>query len=184
MPVTAVPLYGRLARVCSQAAADLEIFGALAENESPGSARVYNGARFLTMSKKPISSETRKKLEHAARKVMKNAHAPYSNFHVGAAILLGNGKIFSGCNVENASYSMTNCAERTAIFSAVAALGSKIDIRAVAVANNQGVPCSPCGACRQVIYEFGPDATIFFQGANGAKEAHITELLPEGFRLD
>ncbi len=67
----------------------------------------------------------RKKLEQAAVKVMKNAHAPYSNFHVGAAILLTNGKIFSGCNVENASYGMTNCAERTAIFSAVAQLGSE-----------------------------------------------------------
>jgi cytidine deaminase len=114
---------------------------------------------------------------------MKNAHAPYSNFHVGAAILLTNGKMFSGCNVENASYGMTNCAERTAIFSAVAQLGPKIEIRAVVVANDHGVACSPCGACRQVIYEFGPDAVIFFQGASGPRQAHITELLPEGFRL-
>jgi cytidine deaminase len=119
----------------------------------------------------------------AAKKVMKNAHAPYSKFRVGAAILLSNGKIFSGCNIENASYGMTNCAERTAVFSAVAQLGPKIDIRAVVVTNDQGAPCSPCGACRQVIYEFGPDATIFFQGATGPKHAHITELLPEGFRL-
>ena len=58
-----------------------------------------------------------------------------------------------------------------------------MEIRAVAVTNDQGVPCSPCGACRQVIYEFGPDATIFFQGAKRSEEAHITELLPEGFRL-
>ena len=132
---------------------------------------------------KAISESVRKKLEQAATKVMKNAHAPYSNFHVGAAILLTNGKVFSGCNVENASYGMTNCAERTAIFSAVAELGPKIEIRAVAVTNDHGVACSPCGACRQVIYEFGPDATIFFQGASGPKQAHITELLPEGFRL-
>jgi cytidine deaminase len=135
------------------------------------------------MSQKKLTPALRKKLESAAAKVMKNAHAPYSNFHVGAAILLTNGKMFSGCNVENASYGMTNCAERTAIFSAVAALGPKIEIAAVAVANNHGVPCSPCGACRQVIYEFGPEATIFFQGKNGPKQAHITELLPEGFRL-
>jgi cytidine deaminase len=114
---------------------------------------------------------------------MKNAHAPYSEFRVGAAILLSSGKVFSGCNVENASYGMSNCAERTAIFSAVAAMGPKIEIRAVSVVNDQGVPCSPCGACRQVIYEFGPDATIFFQGAKGPRQAHITELLPEGFRL-
>lgn len=135
------------------------------------------------MPHKPISAAARKKLEQAASKVMKNAHAPYSNFHVGAAILLTNGKIFAGCNVENASYGMTNCAERTAIFSAVAELGPKIEIVAVAVANDHGVACSPCGACRQVIYEFGPDATIFFQGASGPKQAHITHLLPEGFRL-
>lgn len=130
-----------------------------------------------------ISASMRKKLLQAATKVMKNAHAPYSNFHVGSAVLLTNGRIVTGCNVENASYGMTNCAERTAIFSAVAQLGPKIEIRAVAVTNDHGVPCSPCGACRQVIYEFGPDAVVFFQGINGPKQAHITELLPEGFRL-
>ena len=138
----------------------------------------------LSMSPKGLTAGVRKKLQRAARQVMKNAHAPYSHFRVGAAILLANGKIFSGCNVENASYGMTNCAERTAIFSAVAELGPRIEIRAVAVTNDHGVACSPCGACRQVIYEFGPDATIFFQGANGPKEAHIKELLPEGFRLE
>ena len=137
----------------------------------------------LLVNKKTISASMRKKLERAAARVMKNAHAPYSNFHVGAAILLSSGKIFSGCNVENASYGMTNCAERTAIFSAVAALGPEIEIRAVAVTNDHGVACSPCGACRQVMYEFGPDAVVFYQGAKGPKQAHITELLPEGFRL-
>lgn len=135
------------------------------------------------MLRKTPSVATRKKLEKVAARVMKNAHAPYSKFRVGAAVLLTNGKIFSGCNVENASYGMTNCAERTAIFSAVAQLGPKIEILAVAVTNDHGVACSPCGACRQVIYEFGPDATIFFQGAQGPKQSHITELLPEGFRL-
>jgi cytidine deaminase len=135
------------------------------------------------MLNKALPSGMRSKLLRSAKKVMKNAHAPYSKFRVGAAVLLSNGKIFSGCNVENASYGMTNCAERTAIFSAVAQLGPKIEIRALAVVNDHGVPCSPCGACRQVIYEFGPDATVFFQGAKGPKEAHITDLLPEGFRL-
>jgi cytidine deaminase len=135
------------------------------------------------MRNKTLASNQQAKLLRSAKKVMKNAHAPYSKFRVGAAILLSNGKVFSGCNVENASYGMTNCAERTAIFSAVAQLGPKIEIRAVSVVNDQGVPCSPCGACRQVIYEFGPDATIFFQGAKGPRRAHITELLPEGFRL-
>lgn len=135
------------------------------------------------MRKKVLPADVQAKLLRSAKETMKNAHAPYSNFRVGAAILLTNGRIFSGCNVENASYGMTNCAERTAIFSAVAQLGPKIEIRAVSVVNDHGVPCSPCGACRQVIYEFGPDATVFFQGANGPKQAHITKLLPEGFRL-
>ena len=137
----------------------------------------------MPKQKAKSSADVRKTLEQAAAQVMKNAHAPYSNFHVGSAILLTNGEIFTGCNVENASYGMTNCAERTAIFSAVAKLGPKIEIEAVAVTNDQGVACSPCGACRQVIYEFGPNATIFFQGAHGPKQAHITELLPEGFRF-
>jgi cytidine deaminase len=135
------------------------------------------------MRKKALPADVSVRLLQSAKKVMKNAYAPYSKFRVGAAILLSNGKIFSGCNVENASYGMTNCAERTAIFSAVAQCGRKIEIRAVSVVNDQGVPCSPCGACRQVIYEFGPDATIFFQGAGRRKQAHITELLPEGFRF-
>ncbi|HKU26097.1 MAG TPA: cytidine deaminase [Candidatus Sulfotelmatobacter sp.] len=135
------------------------------------------------MSKRKLTPHVRKKLESAAARVMKNAHAPYSNFRVGSAILLTNGKIYAGCNVENASYGMTNCAERTAIFSAVSDLGPKIEILAVAVTNDKGVPCSPCGACRQVIYEFGPDATVFFQSTTGPRQAHITELLPEGFRL-
>jgi cytidine deaminase len=135
------------------------------------------------MRKTKSSAAVRKKLQQAATRVMKNAHAPYSNFRVGAAILLTNGRIFSGCNVENASYGMTNCAERTAVFTAVAELGPKIEIQAVALTNNHGVACSPCGACRQVIYEFGPDATVFFQGADGPKQAHIKELLPEGFRF-
>lgn len=135
------------------------------------------------MPKKTLPAGVVQKLMRSARRATKNAYAPYSHFHVGAAILLTNGKVFPGCNVENASYGMTNCAERTAVFSAVAQLGPKIEIRAVAVANAQGAPCAPCGACRQVIYEFGPDATIYFQGAGGPKQAHITELLPEGFRL-
>ena len=136
------------------------------------------------MKKKANAAEKqRPMLMRAARAAMKKAYAPYSKFHVGAAVLTKTGKVFSGCNVENASYGMTNCAERTAIFSAVAQLGPKFEVIAVAVANDHGVPCSPCGACRQVIYEFGPDAIVFFQGANGEKQAHITELLPEGFRL-
>jgi cytidine deaminase len=135
------------------------------------------------MTKREAAEKQRKRLLRTARGAMKKAYAPYSRFRVGSALLTTTGKVFSGCNVENASYGMTNCAERTAIFSAVAQIGPKLEICAIAVVNDHGVPCSPCGACRQVIYEFGPDAIVFFQGADGEKQAHITELLPEGFRL-
>jgi cytidine deaminase len=129
------------------------------------------------------SSQRNQRLLRAARKAMMQAYAPYSQFRVGAALLTSKGKVFAGCNVENASYGLSNCAERTAIFAAIAQSGPGLNIRAIAVVNDQGVPCSPCGACRQVIYEFGPDATVFFQSSKGWKESHITELLPEGFRL-
>lgn len=121
-------------------------------------------------------------LLEAARSAMKNAHAPYSNFKVGAALRTTTGKIYAGCNVENASYGMTNCAERTAVFSAVTELGS-FEIAEIAVVCEQNVPCAPCGACRQVIFEFGPKAIVYFQSAVGWKPMAIIELLPEGFRL-
>jgi cytidine deaminase len=130
-----------------------------------------------------VPAATRDRLLRSARAAMKNAYVPFSNFRVGAAILTSKGKVFAGCNVENSSYGLTNCAERTAIFSAIAEQGPDLEIKAVAVVNHQGVPCSPCGACRQVIYEFGPDATIFYQGKKGPKESSIADLLPEGFRL-
>lgn len=119
-----------------------------------------------------------------AREAQQNAYAPYSKFRVGAAILLENGEIFTGCNVENASYGLTNCAERSAIFAAVSKLGpAQVKIRAVAVVNEQDVPCSPCGACRQVIAEFGPQATLWYQGKNGVLESTMDRLLPDCFRM-
>ena len=134
------------------------------------------------MPKKTLTAAARKELERAALKVMKNAHAPYSNFRVGAAILLADGKIFSGCNVENASYGMTNCAERTAIFSAVAKLGPKIEIRAVAVANDHGVACSPCGACRQILWEFCGDIEVTLTNLRGKTETlRLKDLFPRPF---
>ena len=123
------------------------------------------------------------RLIEAARGAAKQAYAPYSKFKVGAALLTTRGDMVPGCNVENASYGMTNCAERTAIFSAIAQFGQEIEIRAIAVVNADNAPCSPCGACRQVIYEFGPEATVFFLSAGGWKELPITDLLPYGFRL-
>jgi cytidine deaminase len=135
------------------------------------------------MPTKQIPAAMRERLLRSARKVMKNAYAPFSHFKVGAAILTSKGHIFVGCNVENSSYGMTNCAERTAIFSAIAKDGPDLEIVAVAVASGQAGACSPCGACRQVIYEFGPQATVIYPGAKGPKESLITDLLPEGFRL-
>ncbi len=119
-----------------------------------------------------------------AREAQNNAYAPYSKFRVGAAILLENGEIFTGCNVENASYGLTNCAERSAIFAAVSKLGgANVRVRAVAVVNDHDAACSPCGACRQVIAEFGPEATIWYQGRNGIQENTMANLLPDCFSL-
>jgi cytidine deaminase len=137
----------------------------------------------LDMQKPKVSAAMRERLFRSARKVMKNAYAPFSHFRVGAAILTAKGEVFVGCNVENSSYGMTNCAERTAIFSAIAKDGPELEIRAVAVVHDHTGPCSPCGACRQVIYEFGPRAIIFYPGEKGPKQSLITDLLPEGFRL-
>ena len=131
-----------------------------------------------------ISSDQKDHLLRLARAVQENAHAPYSNFRVGAAILLENGEIFTGCNVENASYGLTNCAERSAIFIAVSKLGSaNVKIKAVAVVNDHDAACSPCGACRQVIAEFGPNAVIWYQGRNGIVENTMSTLLPDCFSL-
>jgi len=134
------------------------------------------------MPKTQLSSKERKQLLAAARRVMRHAYAPYSRFRVGAALLTTKGEVFVGCNVENASYGITNCAERTAIFTAIAHSG-RLEIRAIAVVNDQGMASSPCGACRQAIYEFGPEAVVLFPTESGWKEASIRQLLPEGFRF-
>jgi cytidine deaminase len=131
-----------------------------------------------------ITADERARLISAAGAAMQQAYAPYSNFFVGAALLTERGNIFAGCNVENASYGLTICAERNAIFAAVAAEGPKVKIRAIAVTNKAGVACSPCGACRQVIFEFGPDATVFYRGPKEMQSATASELLPAGFRLE
>ena len=131
-----------------------------------------------------MSTQQKERLLQLARAAQQSAHAPYSNFKVGAAVLLENGEIFTGCNVENASYGLTNCAERSAIFAAVSRLGGpNVKIAAVAVVNDHNVPCSPCGACRQVIAEFGPKAVIWYQGRDGIKEATLEGLLPDSFSL-
>ena len=137
------------------------------------------------MSTGHLAGEQQEQLLQAAREVASNAHAPYSNFFVGAAVLTDDGKIYQSCNVENASYGLTICAERAAIFSAVAGEGAaNLRIRAIAVQTASGVPASPCGACRQVIYEFNPDALVLFQSEDGLESMTARELLPHGFGLD
>jgi len=121
-----------------------------------------------------------RKLKAAAKAAAARAYAPYSRFHVGAAVLTGSGKIFAGCNIENASYGLCNCAERTAIFSAVAARERKL--QCVVVYTPTKTATAPCGACRQVIYEFGPAARVIsFCAGPGTIDAPITELLPGAF---
>ena len=136
--------------------------------------------------KHDLNASEKESLIAKAREAMKNAYAPYSNFHVGAALVTSDGKFFMGCNVENASYGLTICAERTAICSAVAAnaSGKKLGIRAIAVVNSANQACSPCGACRQFIAEFGGDIVVIYQDANGMKEMTSGGLLPDGFVLE
>lgn len=133
-----------------------------------------------------LSEQQIAKLLQAAQQAAQQAYAPFSRFYVGAAILTVGGEIFTGCNVENSSYGLTNCAERTAIFTAVAAgaLSAERDLVAVAVVNREGAVCSPCGACRQVIFEFGPEAVVIYRAKSGEiAQTKADELLPEGFRL-
>ena len=111
----------------------------------------------------------------AAWKVREMAYAPYSNFHVGAALLAGDGRIFPGCNVENISYGLTNCAERVAMGAAIAA-GARSFEKVVVVADT-AQPISPCGACRQVLAEFGVK-TVILANRMERVEFSLEELLP------
>jgi len=121
-----------------------------------------------------------RKLKAAAKTAAARAYAPYSKFHVGAAVLTSSGKIFAGCNVENASYGLCNCAERTAIFSAVAAKECKL--QCVVVYTPTQTATAPCGACRQVINEFGPAARVIsFCASSDTIDTTITALLPAAF---
>ena len=123
------------------------------------------------------------RLLDAARETLARSYAVYSRIRVGAALLTEKGQVFSGANVENASYGLSLCAERAAVAGAVAAEGPGMRIRAIAVVSDQSGPFSPCGACRQMIFEFGPQALVIFPGAEGLIEAPIVELLPHAFRL-
>ncbi len=134
---------------------------------------------------KKLTPEIERFLWDAAESAAKLAYAPYSTFHVGAALLTSEGEIVTGCNVENASYGLTNCAERTAIFRAIAErkLSRGVSIEAVAVVHRDHQSCTPCGACRQVIYEFGHNAIVFYEYEGKRKQTPISVLLPESFQL-
>ncbi len=119
------------------------------------------------------------KLMDCAIKARENAYSPYSHFAVGAALLCEDGTLFEGCNIENASYGLTNCAERTAIFKAVSE--GHIKFKALAVVADTEGPCAPCGACRQVMAEFKIPLIIMGNLMGDIKIVSMEELLPFSF---
>ncbi len=120
------------------------------------------------------------RLVAAAREARARAYAPYSKFPVGAAVLAGDGSVFSGCNVENASYGLSCCAERNAVAAAVRAGARRLT--AVAVAGNSAAPLAPCGACRQVLSEFNPAMTVIMASRDGrTSTTRLDRLLPRSF---
>jgi cytidine deaminase len=129
---------------------------------------------------KPLPATTLRRLEAAARRAAKASYSPYSKFRVGAAVLTDRGAIVGGCNVENASYGLCNCAERTAIFSAVAAGAHSIS--AIAIYTPTREATAPCGACRQVINEFGPESLVISVcDTKDRQETTASQLLPAAF---
>ena len=115
----------------------------------------------------------------AARSAQARAYAPYSHFRVGAALESSDGKVFLGCNVENASYGLTICAERSAVFAAVSA--GATHFRRAVVVSDVDPPAAPCGACRQVLAEFGLDLAIDGVGSKGTVRWRLSDLLPAAF---
>lgn len=121
-------------------------------------------------------------LYNIAVEAMKYSYSPYSKFKVGAAVLTSEGKVFTGCNIENSSYGATICAERTALVKAISE--GYTNIKAIAIANNGDDYSFPCGICRQFIYEFGDDIEIIVGNSAGElKINNIKDIFPEGFRL-
>lgn len=117
-----------------------------------------------------------------AKKAMEHAYAPYSNFKVGAALLCTDGTVYTGCNIENASYGVCNCAERTAVFKAVSE--GRRDFSAIAIVSSAGGETFPCGVCRQVLAEFSPNIRVVLQKKdNSAVSYKFEELMPHIFSL-
>ncbi len=123
-----------------------------------------------------------KELIERAKKARENAYAPYSKFKVGAAILTEDGEIYTGVNVENASFGLTVCAERVALFKAVS--DGKRSFKAIAVVADTEEPVPPCGACRQVLSEFGDMEVIMANLKGDVKIARLRDLLPDSFKFE
>ena len=129
----------------------------------------------------PIDPATARALLERAREARANAYAPYSRFQVGAALLADDGRVFTGCNVENASYGLANCAERVALGTAVAE-GARSFVAIAVTGPEDATACAPCGACRQVLSEFGPDLPVIMPGgADGYTVETMGSLLPGAF---
>lgn len=125
---------------------------------------------------------TPKELMAEAEKARRASYSPYSGFAVGAALLTRSGRVVSGCNVENSSFGLACCAERTAIFKAVSE--GERRFTAIAVTAGPGRGAAPCGACRQVMYEFAPGLQVFYRNAAGRiVRRRLSALLPHGFRF-
>ena len=125
-------------------------------------------------------NKTLQEMAKRAKAISEKAYCPYSKFHVGAVVLTDDGQMFEGCNVENASYGLTICAERNAVFHTIAQ--GKQKIAAVVIYTPTPKPSAPCGACRQVINEFGPDALIMSVcEGNEMLKKKLSELLPDAF---
>ncbi|HPA52109.1 MAG TPA: cytidine deaminase [Thermoanaerobaculia bacterium] len=134
------------------------------------------------MTARSLGAAEREALVAAATAARENASAPYSHFHVGAALLAADGRIFGGCNVESASYGLTCCAERTAVFKAISE-GVR-SFRAVAVVTGADEPTSPCGACRQVLWDQCRDIAVVMATTGGKlEETTLASLLPRAFEL-
>lgn len=130
------------------------------------------------------SQPTLEKLLDQARNAAQNSYSPYSGFRVGAALQLTNGQVVTGTNVENISYGLTICAERSALVSAISQFGPGVRIEAVAVANLNNAASPPCGACRQMLAEFTlPDAPIAFPAADGPCAMPFSAILPHAFDM-
>jgi cytidine deaminase len=124
---------------------------------------------------------TNQELMNKAKEAYLNSYAPYSHFFVGAALLTTDGEVYQGCNIENASYGATNCAERTAIFKAVSE--GKREFCKIAIAAKDGSTAYPCGICLQVMNEFMPEAEVVLEVAGQIKVFGVKELLPYRFQL-